>query len=95
MQLLNLILVNIMQHDDGGPHLGTDEAFGYEDPNPHASLEDLCRSHLVSIYVSHSIPLFMVMLKPCAALYHFYWTLELTRTVSRFGVDITVVAYLI
>lgn len=50
-----LLLVDIMQHEDGGPHFGTDEAFGYEDPNPHASLEDLCRSHLVSIYVSHSL----------------------------------------
>ncbi|XP_004296865.1 PREDICTED: condensin-2 complex subunit H2 [Fragaria vesca subsp. vesca] len=40
------------EHDDGGAHLGTDEAFGYEDPNPHASLEDLCRSHLDALLAS-------------------------------------------
>lgn len=36
------------QHDDGAAHFGTNEDFGHEDPNSHASLEDLCRSHLVS-----------------------------------------------
>ncbi|XP_061991465.1 condensin-2 complex subunit H2 isoform X2 [Rosa rugosa] len=40
------------EHEDGGPHFGTDEAFGYEDPNPHASLEDLCRSHLDALLAS-------------------------------------------
>lgn len=40
------------KHEDGGPHFGTDEAFGYEDPNPHASLEDLCRSHLDALLAS-------------------------------------------
>lgn len=37
------------QHDDVAAHCDTNEAFGHEDPNTQASLEDLCRSHLVSI----------------------------------------------
>lgn len=36
------------QHDDVAAHFDTNEAFGHEDPNSHTSLEDLCRSHLVS-----------------------------------------------
>lgn len=33
-----------MQHDD---HFHTDETYGHDNPTPEASLEDLCRSHLV------------------------------------------------
>ncbi|XP_050371830.1 condensin-2 complex subunit H2 isoform X2 [Argentina anserina] len=40
------------EHDDGCPQFGPDEAFGYEDPNPHASLEELCRSHLDTLLAS-------------------------------------------
>lgn len=36
------------QHDDGVAHFDANEDIRQEDPNSHASLEDLCRSHLVS-----------------------------------------------
>ncbi|TQE06583.1 hypothetical protein C1H46_007825 [Malus baccata] len=38
-------------NEDGGPHFGNDEPFD-DDPNPHASLEDLCRSHLDALLAS-------------------------------------------
>lgn len=40
------------KHDDGAAHFDTNEAFGHEDPNSHASLEDLCRSHLDALLAS-------------------------------------------
>ncbi|XP_065616552.1 condensin-2 complex subunit H2 isoform X5 [Quercus suber] len=40
------------KHDDGAAHFGTNEDFGHEDPNSHASLEDLCRSHLDALLAS-------------------------------------------
>ncbi|KAF3456260.1 hypothetical protein FNV43_RR00910 [Rhamnella rubrinervis] len=44
-------LLNEMHVDDGAD-FGVDKAFGHEDPNPHASLEDLCRSHLDALLAS-------------------------------------------
>lgn len=54
---LNCLCIDILQFEDGGPQFGTDEAFGYDNSNPHASLEDLCRSHLVSIYCEKKMSL--------------------------------------
>ncbi|KAM0962684.1 hypothetical protein ACFX14_021797 [Malus domestica] len=38
-------------NEDSGPHFGNVEPFD-DDPNPHASLEDLCRSHLDTLLAS-------------------------------------------
>ncbi|KAF8394599.1 hypothetical protein HHK36_020813 [Tetracentron sinense] len=40
------------EHGDDAFHLDNNEAFEQEDPNSHASLEDLCRSHLDSLLAS-------------------------------------------
>lgn len=37
-----------VQRDDGGVCFDNNEFFGNEGPSSQASLEDLCRSHLVS-----------------------------------------------
>jgi hypothetical protein len=41
------------QHDDGGTHFDTYKDFGHGDQRSQASLEDLCRSHLVSLHFYH------------------------------------------
>ena len=37
-----------VQLDGDGANFGLDDPFGHEDANSQATLEDLCRSHLVS-----------------------------------------------
>lgn len=44
-ELVGLLMIDSTQHDDGATHFDTNEEFG--DPSSQASLEDLCRSHLV------------------------------------------------
>ncbi|XP_059632760.1 condensin-2 complex subunit H2 isoform X2 [Cornus florida] len=40
------------KHGDDAVHVDTNEAYGHEDPNSQASLEDLCRSHLDALLAS-------------------------------------------
>ncbi|XP_058105098.1 uncharacterized protein LOC131248683 isoform X6 [Magnolia sinica] len=44
----SMVYDNVKQHNEDSVSFDCNGAFGHEDPNSQASLEDLCRSHLVS-----------------------------------------------
>ncbi|XP_058105068.1 uncharacterized protein LOC131248683 isoform X2 [Magnolia sinica] len=70
----SMVYDNVKQHNEDSVSFDCNGAFGHEDPNSQASLEDLCRSHLVktsflgyflhSFYVHYTICHYVLLWKP-------------------------------